>query len=103
MSKAKKARRKNLGIKRIKKEQKQTDLCISNASFQKACKEITAEHGNYRWSSIAMGTLHHAVEDRLRKLFEDSLKAAIHAKRVTVKPDDLQHVQDSCQYAWSKK
>ena len=43
-----------------------------------------------RWESIALEALRCAAEDYLVRLFEDSNLCAIHARRVTLMPRDIQ-------------
>ena len=44
----------------------------------------------YRWQSTAMLALQEAAEAHLVGLFEDCNLCAIHAKRVTIMPKDMQ-------------
>ena len=46
-----------------------------------------------RWAKTALQALHHAAEDYLISLLEDANLLAIHAKRVTVQPRDIQLVR----------
>ena len=54
------------------------------------------QHGNryvlccFRWQAAAVGALHQASEAYLVGLFEDTNLCAIHAKRVTIMPRDIQ-------------
>ena len=48
------------------------------------------ENWTDRWQSIALEGLRCAAEDYLVRLFEDSNLCAIHAKRVTLMPRDMQ-------------
>lgn len=43
-----------------------------------------------RWSSDALGALQEAGEALIVSLFEDTLLCAIHRKRVTISPKDMQ-------------
>jgi histone H3/H4 len=45
---------------------------------------------SYRWQGSALLALQEAAEAHLVSLFEDANLAAIHAKRVTVMPKDMQ-------------
>jgi histone H3/H4 len=42
------------------------------------------------WSSEALHALQDAFEDYIVHIFEDTNLCAIHAKRVTIKPKDMQ-------------
>jgi len=43
-----------------------------------------------RWQSLAIEAIRCAAEDYLVRLFEDANLCAIHAKRVTLMPRDIQ-------------
>jgi histone H3 len=43
-----------------------------------------------RWKSEALAAIHEATEAYAVGLFEDTNMAATHAKRVTIKPKDMQ-------------
>ena len=43
-----------------------------------------------RWQSLAIEAVRVALEDYMVRLFEDANLCAIHAKRVTVMPKDVQ-------------
>lgn len=47
----------------------------------------------YRWKAAAINVLQIAIEAYLVALMEDTNKAAIHAKRVTIRPEDLHFVR----------
>ena len=51
---------------------------------------------NVRFQSIAMMALQEASEAYLVELFEDSNLCAIHAKRVTLMPKDMQLARTIC-------
>jgi histone H3 len=55
-------------------------------------KEITAQYSDVvtRWTAEALTALQEATEDYMVHLFEDTNLCAIHAKRVTIMPKDLQ-------------
>jgi histone H3 len=44
----------------------------------------------YRWTAEALMALQEATEYLMVHLFEDSLLCALHAKRITIMPKDLQ-------------
>ena len=63
--------------------------------FQRLCREIVQdmenrEHAAFRWQSRAVEALQEACEAHLVGLFEDTQLCAIHAKRVTIMPKDMQ-------------
>ena len=85
-------------LKEIRKMQNSTDLLIAKASIARLIREITqsitpkGEQG-FRFTSTAIAALHEAAEAHAVKTFEMSMLAAIHAKRVTLMPKDMQFVR----------
>ncbi len=83
-----------VAIREIRKYQKNTDLLIRKAPFQRLVKEIaTYFKSDLRMQSPALLALQEASEAYLLRLFEDSNDCAIHAKHVTIMPKDIQLVQ----------
>jgi histone H3 len=86
-----------IAICEIRKFQKNTDLMIRKAPFQRLVKEIATNFKlDLRMQSTALLALQEASEAYLVHLFEDSNDCAIHAKRVTIMPKDIrlaQHIQ----------
>jgi histone H3 len=73
-----------IAIREIRKYQKNTDLLIRKAPFQRLVKEIATNFkSDLRMQSTALLALQEALEAYLVCLFEDSNDCAIHAKRVT--------------------
>lgn len=78
-------------LKEIRKYQKSTDLIIRKLPFQRLVREIAQDFKtDLRFQSAAVLALHEAAEAFLVQLFEDSNLAAIHAKRITIMPKDIQ-------------
>lgn len=79
-------------LKEIRIYQKSTDLLLRRLPFARLCKEVmtcfTTE--NYRWQASALLALQEAAEQFLVQIFEEANLCAIHAKRVTVMPKDIQ-------------
>ncbi len=68
-----------------------TDLLIRKAPFQRLVREIAQDLGtDARFQSTAVQALQEAAELYLVGLFEDTNLCAIHAKRVTIMPKDIQ-------------
>ena len=79
-----------IALREIRKYQNSTRLLISKLSFQRLVKEITQEfRTDLRFQSSALLALQEAAESYLSGLFEDINLCAIHAKRVTIKPEDI--------------
>ncbi|SAL97052.1 hypothetical protein [Absidia glauca] len=70
---------------------KSTELLIRKLPFQRLVREIAQDFKtDLRFQSSAIGALQEAAEAYLVSLFEDTNLAAIHAKRVTIQPKDIQ-------------
>ncbi|RLN85077.1 hypothetical protein BBJ28_00023615, partial [Nothophytophthora sp. Chile5] len=71
--------------------QKSTDLLIRKLPFQRLVREIAQDYKtDLRFQSTAILALQEASEAYLVGLFEDTNLCAIHAKRVTIMPKDIQ-------------
>ena len=80
-----------VALRQIRKYQKSTELLIHKAPFQRLVREITQVHkADLHFQSSALGASQEASEAYLVGLFEDSNLCAIHAKRVTIMPKDIQ-------------
>ena len=73
------------------KYQKSTELLIRKLPFQRLVREIAQDFKtDLRFQSTAVLALQEASEAYLVGLFEDTNLCAIHAKRVTIMPKDIQ-------------
>ena len=80
-----------VALREIRKFQKSTDLLIRKLPFQRVVKEIAGEFkSDLRFQSQAILALQEATEAYMVRLFEDTNICAIHAKRVTIMPKDMQ-------------
>ena len=87
-----------VALKEIRRYQKSTDLLIRKLPFQRLVREIASDSevilsplcGKVRFQSAAVMALQEAAEAYLVGLFEDTNLCAIHAKRVTIMPKDIQ-------------
>lgn len=80
-----------VALKEIRRYQKTTELLIRHAPFQRLVREISTKFKNdFRFQSGAMTALQEASEAYIIGLFEDTNLCAIHAKRVTIMPRDIQ-------------
>ena len=80
-----------VALREIRRYQKSTDLLIRKAPFQRLVKEIAQEiKENARFQSTAVLALQEASEYYLVGLFEDTNMCALHGKRVTITPKDMQ-------------
>ena len=81
-----------VALREIRRYQKDTNLLIRKLPFQRLVREIAQEvgAGDKRFQSPAVLALQEAAEAYLVGLFEDTNLCAIHAKRVTIMPKDIQ-------------
>jgi histone H3 len=80
-----------VALREIRKYQKSTELLIRKLPFQRLVREVAGEYKNdLRFQSSAVLALQEASEAYLVSLFEDTNLCAIHAKRVTIMPKDMQ-------------
>jgi histone H3 len=80
-----------VALREIRKYQRSTELLIRKLPFQRLVREISLDFKNdLRFQSAAVLALQEAAEAYLIGLFEDTNLSAIHAKRVTIYPRDLQ-------------
>jgi histone H3 len=78
-------------LREIRRYQKSTDLLIRKLPFQRLVREIAQGfRDDLRFQGTAILALQEASEAYLVGLFEDTNLAAIHAKRVTIYPKDIQ-------------
>ncbi|KAI8505207.1 hypothetical protein Bbelb_173160 [Branchiostoma belcheri] len=76
----------------IRKYQKSTKLLLRKLPFSRVVREICQEVGgtDLRWQAYAIMALQEAAEAFLVGLLEDANLCALHAKRVTLMPRDIQ-------------
>ena len=78
-------------LREIRHYQKSTELLVPKLPFQRLVREIAQEFKtDLKFQAAAIGALHEASEAYLTGLFEDTNLAAIHGKRVTIMPKDVQ-------------
>mmetsp|Transcript_29838 Transcript_29838/g.70007 ORF Transcript_29838/g.70007 Transcript_29838/m.70007 type:complete len:150 (+) Transcript_29838:248-697(+) len=79
-------------LKEIRAYQNSTDLLIRRLPFARLVREIQSNMTRqpYRWQGTAILALQEAAEAHLIGLFEDCNLCAIHGKRVTIMPKDMQ-------------
>lgn len=80
-----------VALREIRRYQKSTDLLIQKLPLQRLVREISQDFkSDVRFNATALLGLHESAEAYLVKLFEDTNLCAIHAKRVTIMPKDIQ-------------
>jgi len=82
-------------LREIRKYQRGSDLLIPAMPFSRLIREVAQSVLGYnvaefRFQSNALMALQEAAEAFLVTLFEDTVLCAIHAKRVTIMPSDMQ-------------
>ena len=80
-----------VALREIRRFQKSTELLIRRMPFQRLVREIAQTYSPYlRFQSGVVLALQEAAEAYLVGLLEDSNLCAIHVKRVTIMPRDIQ-------------
>lgn len=80
-----------VALREIRKYQKSTELLIRKLPFQHLVREVAQDYKcDLRFQSTALMALQEAAEAYLVSLMEDTNLCALHAKRVTIMPKDMQ-------------
>ena len=80
-----------VALRQIRKYQKSTELLIRKLPFQRLVREITEDYrSSLCFQSTALLALQEAAEAYLVGIMEDTNLCALHAKRVTIMPKDMQ-------------
>ena len=80
-----------VALREIRKYQKSSDLLLQKLPFQRLVREISQDRrADLKFQSSALLALQEASEAFLVGLFEDTNLCAIHAKRITIMPKDMQ-------------
>ena len=80
-----------VALREIRRYQKSMELLCSKLAMSRLIREIAQGFKtNLRFQSSTIGALHESAEAYIVGLFEDTNLCAIHAKRVTIMPKDLQ-------------
>ena len=80
-----------VALREIRRYQKSTELLIRKLPFQRLVRELIQDvRGDLRFQSTSLLAAQEASEAYLVGLFEDTNLCAIHAKRVTIMPKDIQ-------------
>jgi len=80
-----------VALREIRRYQKSTELLIQRLPFQRLVREIAQELNDHlRFQASSILALQEAAEAYLVGLFEDVNLCALHAKRVTIMPKDMQ-------------
>ena len=80
-----------VALREIRRYQKSTDLLLRRLPFQRLVREVAQDFKtDLRFQASAIMALQESTEAYLVGLFEDSNLCAIHGKRVTIMPKDIQ-------------
>ena len=80
-----------VALQEIRRYQKSTELLCRKLPVARLIREIAQDfRTDLRFQASAIGALQEAMEAYMVKLFEDTNLCAIHAKRVTIMPKDMQ-------------
>ena len=81
-------------LQEIRKYQKSTENLIPLRPFAELVREMIQNiHFDFRVQRVAITALHEAAKSYLVGLFEDTQLCAIHARRITITPQDMQLVR----------
>lgn len=79
-----------VALREIRRYQKSTKLLIPKMAMLRLIKEVVSEmKPDFKIQTAAIGALHEASEAFLVGILEDTNLCALHAKRVTIQPQDL--------------
>lgn len=91
LKKQRKRRAATNAIREIKTEQRNTNLIVPVAPMNRLISEIASDYkADLRFKSDAYRALHSAAEEYLVDTFQRANLCAIHDKRETVQPKDVQ-------------
>ena len=80
-----------VALREIRRYQKSTELLLRKLPFQRLVREVASEYkADLRFQASAIAALQEATEAYMVSMFEDTNLCAIHGKRVTVMPKDMQ-------------
>ena len=80
-----------VALREIRRYQKTAELLIRKLPFSRLVREVTQDFKtDLRFQAQAIMALQEAAEAYLVGLFDDTNLCAIHAKRVTIMPKDMQ-------------
>ena len=85
-----------LALRDIRRLQKSTELLIPRRAFQRLVRDISDRiwhefgHADLKFQTASLCALHEAAESYIVGLMEDTNICAVHAKRVTIMPRDMQ-------------
>ena len=86
-----------VALREIRRYQKTMELLIRKLPFNRLVREIAQDFKiDLRFQAAAIGSLQEAAEAYLVGLFDDTNLCAIHAKRVTIMPKDIQLARRIC-------
>lgn len=80
-----------VALREIRRYQKSTEILIRRLPFARLVREIANDfQKDIRFQSSALMAIQESTEAYMVGLFEDAYLCAIHAKRVTLMPKDIQ-------------
>lgn len=80
-----------VALREIRRYQKSTDMLIRKLPFSRLVREITQDFkGDVLYQSTTLLALQEATEAYITSVDEDTNLCAIHARRVTIMPKDIQ-------------
>ena len=79
-----------MALREIRKLQKTTTQLISKLPFERLVREIAQDRiSDVRFQAGAIQVLQHTAKEMIVELFEEAQRAGLHAKCVTIMPEDI--------------
>jgi histone H3 len=82
-----------VALREIKKYQSSVDDLVPKSPLRRIVRELSNQHGEYRYAREALRAIQAATEAKLVNMFTLSQMLAIHAKRVTVTSRDMKMME----------
>jgi len=79
-----------VALREIRRYQRSSELLLRKSPFHRLVREISEGYAHLIYKSTAVLAAQEASEAYLVGIFEDTNLCAIHAKRVTIMPKDIQ-------------
>ena len=91
VSKSRRFRPGTVALREIRRFQRGTELLLRKAPFQRLVREIATSHKEgLRFQASAVAAIQEATESYVVSLLSDTNLCALHTRRVTIMPRDVQ-------------
>mmetsp|Transcript_8459 Transcript_8459/g.12886 ORF Transcript_8459/g.12886 Transcript_8459/m.12886 type:complete len:138 (-) Transcript_8459:98-511(-) len=80
-----------VALREIRRFQKSTDRLLPKMAFKRLCIEISQDYrSDVRFARVGLDALQEASEAYLIGIFQDANLCAIHSRRISIMPKDIQ-------------